>query len=165
MANVSKLLGLGALVTLLGLSGTGEAQRTRYVTVRISRVAQIDNLDKVDSITADDADFYAQITINGRTKRTPTIHKDDSRVNWTFRAPYTGRSVSVRIKLVDDDGGLEQNDDFVDINPRDGKKDLHMTYNPRNGRITGDARGSRGRTIRSRGGGDTDRGQIWFSIR
>ncbi len=165
MVKVSRLLGVGAAVGLLGLAGTGDAQRVRTVTVKIHRVAQVDNLDKGDMLGSDKADFFCQITIDGKMHQTKQISDDDATPGWTFRAPMYGRTASVRIKLIDNDGGMEEKDDFVDINRRKGKKDLHLTYNPRTGRITGDARGRRGRIIRTQGSGDTDQGRIWFSIR
>jgi hypothetical protein len=150
----------GALVALLGLATAANA---REVTVRINRVAQIDNLDKFD-VDPDRADFYAQIWINGQLHRTKNFSFDDGKPYWTFSRNVSTRYVKIRIKLLDDDGGLEEADDFVDINRRKGKKDLHFVLDTRTGRITGDVRGRRRQTIYSYGEGDTDQGKIWFTV-
>ena len=75
------------------------------------------------------------------------------------------RYVPIRIKIDDDDGGMERKDDYVDVNPRKGKKDLNMILDTVTGRITGDVTGRRGQTLYSQGGrGDSDRGKVWFKI-
>lgn len=132
------------------------------VTVTVHRVAQIDNLDKFD-VDPDRADFYAQIWIAGEEHKTKNFSFDDGRPYWTFTAEASGK-VAIRIKLLDDDGGMEEKDDFVDINRRKGKKDLNFTFNSKTGRITGDVTGRAGRMIHSWGGGDSDKGSIWFTV-
>lgn len=93
------------------------------------------------------------------------MSKDDGRPNWRFTAPSGTNVANVRIKLVEDDGGLEKKDDFVDINPKANKKDLYLKFNQRTGRVSGDASGRRGQTIRSRGKYDSGQSEIWFTIR
>jgi hypothetical protein len=150
----------GAMIACLGLATAASA---KDVTVRINRVAQIDNLDKFD-VDPDRADFYAQIWINGQLHRTKNFSFDDGKPYWTFSQNVRTRYVKIRIKLLDDDGGLEEADDFVDINPRKGKKDLHFILDTKTGRITGDVHGRRNMSIYSYGEGDTDQGKIWFSV-
>jgi hypothetical protein len=150
----------GALLACLGLASAASAKQ---VTVRINRVAQIDNLDKFD-LDPDRADFYAQVWINGQLHRTKNFSFDDGRPYWTFSKNVKTRYVNIRIKLLDDDGGLEEADDFVDINPRKGKKDLHFTLDTKTGRIVGDVHGRRNQNIFSYGEGDTDQGKIWFTV-
>lgn len=94
------------------------------------------------------------------------MSKDDGMPNWQVRGRVTGSVARIRIRIMDDDGGLEEKDDHVDVCPAIGKKDLDLTFNLRTGRISGDATGSRGQRIHTRGGGsDTDKAEIWFSIR
>lgn len=136
----------------------------RRVTVSVSRVMQIDNLDG-DFVRADRADFYAQIWIGGKLHRTKTFISDDGNPAWRYGRRVSGDKIHMRLKLIDDDGGLEDRDDYVDINPRDGKKDLNFTLEVSTGRITGDVTGRRGQTIHSTGGKDGDKAEIWFVVR
>lgn len=156
------------IMTILGLAiaGIGIAAQAdaRLITVQINRVAQIDNLDKFD-VDPDRADFYAQIWIDGKLHRTKNFSFDDGKPYWSFEHDSSKRYVPIRIKLLDDDGGLEEADDFVDINRRKGKKDLNFILDTRTGRISGDVRGRRGQNIYSYGGGDSDKGKIWFTVR
>ena len=136
----------------------------RTVTITIVRVKEINNLDK-DIPRKDQADFFARIWIAGKALRTPTMSKDDGWPNWRVSAPVGSNLVRIKISVHDDDGGLEEKDDKVDVNPVIGKKDLDLVYNVKTGRITGDATGRRGRNIWTRGGGsDSDKAQLWFRV-
>jgi hypothetical protein len=151
-----------ALLTLIGLAGMSAA---RTVTVTINRVKQVDDLDKSTfGFTKDRADFYVQIWINGKMFQSKVKSTDDGRPNWRFSRNVPANA-TIRIKLIDDDGGLERKDDFVDINPRKGKKDLNLVLNQKTGRISGDVSGARGKVIHAKGGGDSGQGEIWFTIR
>jgi hypothetical protein len=146
-------------------SAIAGAPQTKTVTVTISRVKEINNFDK-DIPRKDQADFYARVWIGSTGKRTEVLSKDDGRPNWVVSAPVKGNTVKIRIRLMDDDGGLEEKDDHADICPKIGKKDLDLVYNLRTGRISGDVTGRRGAVIHTRGGGsDSDKAEIWFSVR
>ncbi len=149
---------------LLALAALSTAQ-TGTVTVKIERVAQINNLDG-DFIRGDRADFYSQITIGGSRKESKKFISDDGRpIGWSHSRKVRGNKVYIRIKLIDDDGGLEDRDDFVDINPRGGKKDLNLVLDRKTGKISGDASGRRGQMMHVKGGNDSDKGEIWFVIK
>ncbi len=155
---------LGAASVLL-FSGNALASERKPVTVSIMRVAQIDNLDKGDWMKKDNADFYAMVTIgNGQAQKSVNHSDDDGHPGWNFRQMTNSRYVKIRIKIDDDDGGMERKDDYVDINSRRGKKDLNLILDTKTGRISGDVTGRRGQTLYSQGGGDSDRGKIWFKI-
>lgn len=160
----TKHLMLGAASVLL-FSGNAMAGERKAVTVSIMRVAQIDNLDKGDWMKKDNADFYAMVTIGkGKAQKSVNHSDDDGHPGWNFRGSTTSRYVPIRIKIDDDDGGMERKDDYVDINSRKGKKDLNIILDTKTGRISGDIKGWRGQTLYSQGGGDSDRGKIWFKI-
>jgi hypothetical protein len=161
----AKHLLLGAASALL-ISGSAFAGGSRKpVTVSILRVAQITNLDKGDWMKTDRADFYSLVKIgNGKLEKSVNHSDDDGHPGWVFYGHTTQRYVNIRIKLDDDDGGMEKKDDYVDINPRAGKKDLNLVLDTKTGRITGDVTGKRGQTLYSQGGGDSDKGKIWFKI-
>jgi hypothetical protein len=138
---------------------------TKWVTLHINRVAQIDNLDQGEALGKNRADFFAMVWVDGQVYKSRNFSKDDGDPNWILRAPVSGDTTTIRIKLMDDDGGLEQRDDHVDINPQGGAKDLILKFDASTGKITGDATGTAGAWITSIGDGDDDRGRIGFSIR
>lgn len=147
--------------SVLGIQAGGQK---KYATVTIYRVAEVDNLDHDLPWRDDRADFYAQIWIDGHYHKTRVMAKNDGKPYWTFTAPVNSSTANIRIKLLDDDGGLERKDDYVDINPMNNKKDLDLKVNINNGRILGDAAGQKGQTLFCAGGGDSSKGQIWFAI-
>ena len=148
------------------MSGSGEAQDTgHHFALKINRVAQTNNLDKVDALGSDKADFFARVWINGREMgKTKTVSTDDGPTDWMWSAQTGRRYINIRIRLMDDDGGLENKDDHVDINPMSRKKDLDLVYDTETGQITGDMTGSRGMLMHAAGEGDDMRGQVWFTI-
>lgn len=167
MKNWMKFGTLGLAGTLLFASAyDAEAQSGRRVWVTIYRVAQLDDLDKpTPIITKDRADFYAQIWINGDSYTSEVMSTDDGKPGWSHSVYVTGQTAKIRIKLCDDDGGLENEDDYVDINPKEGKKDLEFNYNTRTRRMSGEVSGRRGQTIIKSGGGDSSQGKIWFTVK
>jgi hypothetical protein len=149
--------------------GTGRAQKIvpqspKWVTISVNHVAQIDDLDKNDVLGKDRADFYALIWVDGDVYRSKVFSSDDGNPNWSLRVPVSGDSSTIRIRLMDDDGGLEGKDDHVDINPASGAKDLNFTFNSATHSITGDMTGTAGSWMSSSGLGDNDKGRITFSI-
>src|SRR5688500_8395954 len=109
--------GLGKILiasTVLGLAlpaSTAPPQTT--VTVVIHRVAQVDNLDKFEALGADHADFYTTIWIDGQRFQSNIMSEDDGKPEtWRYSAETSKTLVPIRIKLADDDGGLEEKDDF-----------------------------------------------------
>jgi hypothetical protein len=161
---VSKLLVASAAVLGI-LATTGQAQDGRHFDVRIHKVAQTDNLDGFDALGSDRADFYTVIWVNGKEMgKTDNLSRDEAPTNWRWNLVSADRYVHLKIRLMDDDGGLENKDDHVDINPMRGKKDLDLVYDTWTGTYTGDISGRRGMQYHSVGEGDSMRGQIWFSI-
>lgn len=159
-----RVLILAALTACVaGAVLAGQAQRA--VTITVHKLHAIDNLDKnLDVRGPDRADFYAKVWIDGVESKTKVFSTDEGRPYWNIVGAAKSNRVKVRIKLLDDDGGLENADDWVDINPRKGVKDLNFTYDLRSGRVYGDVQGRKGRMIQSVGRGDSDQGKIWFTI-
>ncbi len=163
---VCKLL-IASAAVLSVITPSGQAQDSAgSFSLKIHRVAQTNNLDKIDVLGSDKADFYSQIWVNGKEmKKTKTVSTDDGPVeNWTWHLSSANRYVNFRIRLMDDDGGLENQDDHVDINPLPNRKDLELTFDTMTGRITGDMEGFRGQLLHAAGEGDDMRGQLWFTI-
>jgi hypothetical protein len=148
----------------IGMAGAVNAGPSTF-SLSMYKVAQTDNLDKLDALGSDKADFYVLLWINGKDMgRSKNVSSDVGETGWIRNLSSANRYVKIRIRLMEDDGGAEGEDDHVDINPAKGKKDLDFTYDTRTGRIYGDVNGRRGVNIHAAGEGDSDRGQLWFKI-
>ena len=138
----------------------GEAESPKIV---IARIKAIDNLD-ANILQADRADFFAIVTVNDIQYKTRVMAMDDGRPGWEIPLPALVDSAVVRIRIMDDDGGLESGDDHVDISRAKDKKDLVFTYIPGTGMVTGDVNGWKGDSFYTRGWYDGDKAHLWFSI-
>jgi hypothetical protein len=65
--------------------------------------------------------------------------------------------------VYDNDGFLTFGNDYVDVDPDGGDKDINLTYNLFTGEVSGDVGGTQGQHLYSRGGND-DQGEIWFTV-
>ena len=124
----------------------------------------IDNLDKGDMLGKNRADFFAYVTVNGKTYKTEVMSKDDGYPDWKIPLDTSRRFNKIHIALMDDDGGLEAKDDHVDINPMKNHKDLIFRYDRNTGRMTGDVNGRFNQAKMVTGKGDDDKGSITFEI-
>ena len=149
-------------VSAIGVEASNTEQRT--ITVTIHRVAQIDQLDR-SFLIGNAPDFYAEVWINENYFKTPIMSKSDGKPNWTFSVPINTATADIKIRLWDDDGGLEGKDDHVDINPMKGDKDLNLSFNTQSGSLVNNLYGVVGSEhLFSQGGGEKGRGQIWFTV-
>lgn len=137
--------------------------------LQIERLQAIDNLDQGDMLGANRADFFAEVKINGKKWKTKVVAMDDAREKdlrqWRFPIPQNAGLVYVKIKVMDDDGGLERRDDHVDISRNAKRKDLWFTYNPRTGWVDGDVYGYHNETLMTWGEGNDDKAKMWFSLK
>ena len=131
----------------------------------IDRVKSIDNLDGGDFLSPDRADFYAIVTVNDIQYKTRIMAKDDGRPRWEIPLPRDAKLVRVKIRLMDEDGGLFGGDDHADISRGHNKKDVIFTYYPWSHRISGDVNGWLGESFYCRGAYDGDKAQVWFTVR
>jgi hypothetical protein len=138
-----------------------DLNQTGTLTATINRVK-----GDFDSWPARQSDFYSRISIDGKQWKSGTKNNDNdySPSNWEFSQNVTGVNVPVTIRLFDDDSGLTGRDDHIDIDPNSGDRDLELAYNLFTGDITGDATATGGEEVYSKGGGDSDRGEIWFTV-
>ncbi len=155
-----------ALAGLMALSvaDAGPRPLNRRVTVTVHRVTQISNMDSDPPFTKDDADFYALVWIDGRRFRTKNFSRDDGRPYWTLTGHSAKAAVPIRIRLMDDDGGLENRDDQVDVNPNPDEKDIVLYFYPATGELIGDGYGHRHRMMQFAGDGDGKFGRIAFTV-
>lgn len=146
--------------------GTGAASAQKQVTVTIHRVAQMDDLDKDVLFINDKADFYAEIWIDGYYYKTKNFSTNDGEPMWTFTAPATKPVSEIRIRLWDDDGGFENKDDHVDINPNASEKDLVLRYDTNSHQVLNNVYARVESTyLYTEGGGDRGKGRLWFTVR
>jgi len=146
----------------------------------------LDSDDDADLL--DDADFFADVTVNGwRGKNRGEEAVDTEEVNnpgWAYGAsvPLTG-SVPVHIAIWDEDGesplvpSFNGADDLIDIDPDDSDDDSTLDLNVDMAKcltgapdaITGDATGACGQTLETEGDHDpfigaSDRAKVRFRI-
>lgn len=150
-------------------------EQFRVVVVTIDRVKAVDYYRPwKDLDNPDDADFYAYVTIDGRTYETGVVDgTDDMSPNslipyaWVFPKWIKAANPNPQIKFAiwDDDGVT--GDDKAYICPKSGEKELWINYNTVNGQVTGDTSASRSgakTSVHTKGNHDGDEAEIWFTI-
>jgi hypothetical protein len=122
LASLPLALSLGALT-----AGTATAEE---VTVNIARVKAIDPPDAFSK-----GDFYARVTIDGETQKTEVVkHSVDIKPNWKITKKVKPGVIKVKVEILDKD--ISQ-DDPIDINRVDGKRDLDFTVDTGSCQIVG----------------------------
>jgi hypothetical protein len=95
----------------------------------IVTVESLQALDRIDP-GGGQADFFAQVTIDGQTFRSPRIRRADVvRPNWTFSKHVRPGTYHVKLEIYDKD--VFSKDDLIDINRLDGKRDLDFRVRTR----------------------------------
>jgi hypothetical protein len=111
-----------------------------------------------------DSDFYTWVLIDRVWDRSPTKTGNNITPNWRFSQFTTGFTVPIVIQVYEADSGFRGSDNHIDIDPRPAERDLHLSYNLFTGEITGDLYGFQGERLRSSGDGDSDQGEIEFTV-
>jgi hypothetical protein len=144
-------------------TGPVVATPSANIKVTITRVKAMQDVDPFPG--QGQADFFGRITIDDAFKSFATIDNDSdaSPSNWSLTNKIVAKTVTVRIRLFDEDLDAA---DVCDICPRDKAKTLKVTVNLKNGEITGDASGHLGDSLTVAGAGshDDNRCQITFKI-
>jgi hypothetical protein len=149
-----------ALVALAACAAVTTAADAQEIQVRIDRVRA---LDKIDLPTAGQADFYAQITVDGKTVKTKHIRRaDDIQPNWVLTVPV-GRGV-YPVKLEIYDNNVTRKDTLVDINRLPSKRDLDFEVDTRSCVVKGFVQDYKCRWIIKRAGDEQRRAEIEFSV-
>ncbi len=152
---------LAVLEAIALLAGPLDVQaRVKKLTLTITRVRQIDNLD-----SSRPGELYAKVQIGNRAFPKTGHREDDGDVspNWTFVSAADENSpVRITIGIFDHDD--PDADDHCDVSPVDGKKTLEIFYHLRTDQVAGDVVGHGGELIHVRGRGDGDRVEMWFRV-
>ena len=132
---------------------------TRDVEVTIT-LHQLIALDKADAFSSED--FYARVTIGGQTFKSDKVRQTDAIIpNWRFSAVVPNGRTDVKIEVFDKD--LAQ-DDQIDINRINPKRDLDFVVNTRNCRVEGFAQAYKCGTDIRRAGGERKKAEMVFMV-
>jgi hypothetical protein len=135
----------------------------RTVRLTVDQASAIDSFD-----IGSQADFYAQVTMNGITHESKTISNQNYiQPNWQFdRVAGSSRYIPIELKLFDNDGRYS-GDDQADINPLSNNRSLNLSYDIETGKISGQGLSrayNKNEQIVIRGAGDKNRAEIRFRI-
>ncbi|NEO44346.1 MAG: S8 family serine peptidase [Moorea sp. SIO4A3] len=137
------------------------------LAVTINRVkGDFDPGRRIQTDRRGDSDFYARVSFDpnpyttGNWLQTGKVEGNDIEPDWFLTTSASGRTMPITIQLFDKDRGILNDDDHIDIDPKENAKDLNLIYNLFTGEITGDVTGLGGRQLYSTGG----KGEIWFTI-
>lgn len=123
---------VGALASLPFALGAvmAEPAAAEEVTVNITRVRAIDPPDAFSK-----GDFYARVTIDGETQKTEVVkQKADIKPNWKITRKVKPGVIKVKVEILDKD---VSQDDPIDINRVDAKRDLEFAVDTPSCRIVG----------------------------
>ncbi|MGE0699022.1 MAG: hypothetical protein AB7O57_07995 [Hyphomicrobiaceae bacterium] len=130
------------------------------VIVTIERVRA---LDKIDLPTAGQADFYAQVTIDGKTIKSKFIRRhDDIQPGWVMAVPVGRGKFPVKLEILDHN--VLKKDTLVDINRLPSKRDLDFEVDTRSCTVSGFAQPYKCRQVITRGGDEQRRAEIDFTV-
>ncbi|MDX2157222.1 MAG: hypothetical protein SFW09_12000 [Hyphomicrobiaceae bacterium] len=129
----------------------------------IVTVEHVKALDKVDLPTAGQADFYAQVTIDGKTIKSKFIRRaDDIRPDWVMVVPVGRGRFPVKLEILDHN--VLTKPTLVDINRLPNKRDLDFEVNTRNCTISGFAQQYKCRQVITRGGDEKRKAEVQFTV-
>jgi hypothetical protein len=119
---------LSALV--LGSTVTSAAAKDPEVIIKVTNVRALDRADEMS-----DGDFFARVTINGEKVESPVVKQEGNiKPDWVLSKKVKAGVVKVDFQIIDKDLA---DDDPVDVNRVDNKRNLEFTVNTRNCRIDG----------------------------
>lgn len=156
MTHISRafaVIAAGALLPAVSAPGAALADE---ITVSITSVK---GLDKVDELSG--GDYFAKVTIDGESQSTPVVKKSSFKPDWKISKSVSGGEHKVKLELIDKD--LAE-DDPIDINRLDKKRDLEFTVDTKSGKIEGFSSTQKvGNTI-TRAGKEKKKAEISFKV-
>lgn len=138
--------------------GHGQAAAAeKELTIKISNVRL---LDKVDELSK--GDLYARVVINGESQKTLVVKGENViKPDWKITKKVPSGVQKVKIEL--DDKDVTQ-DDMIDINRVDKKRDLDFTVSTKSCRIEGFSSTYKCGSSITRAGGEAKKAEITFSV-
>jgi hypothetical protein len=119
---------LSALV--LGSTVSSAAAKDPEVIIKVTNVRALDRADEMS-----DGDFFARVTINGEKVESPVVKQEGNiKPDWVLSKKVKAGVVKVDFQIIDKDLA---DDDPIDVNRVDNKRNLEFTVNTRNCRIDG----------------------------
>ncbi|QYO62699.1 S8 family serine peptidase [Leptolyngbya sp. 7M] len=148
---------------------SSERLQSEKLTVSIDRL--IGDFDSDFGPVDNDSDFYALVSFSENPPndeafwlRSPTQTGNNITPYWKLSQAVTTPQVPITIRVYDDDEFLTFDNDWIDISPTDGYKDLNLVYDFLTGQISGDRSGGAGQSIAATGVGDDNSGTIEFTV-
>lgn len=150
-----------AIATLMALGVLGAAPAVaQEIVVTIESVRA---LDRIDLGPGGKADFFAVVTIDGKSVKSPVIRRAESiKPNWRLAIPVNPGTHDVKLELYDQD--VLSKPDPIDINRLPNKRDLDFRVNTRSCTITGFAQEYDCRRVITRGGDQKKAAEISFHV-
>lgn len=151
---------LAGLMVVPLVAGIARPAAADEIVVTVEHVLA---LDKIDLPTAGQADFYAQVTVDGKTIKSKFVRRaDEIRPNWVMVVPVRRGRIPVKLEILDHN--VLTKPTLVDINRLSGKRDLDFEVDTRRCLITGFAETYKcGAAIR-RAGDEQRRAEITFKV-
>lgn len=147
------VLAAGAVVPAVATTGVALADE---ITVTVSSVK---GLDKVDELSG--GDYFARVTIDGDAQSTPVVKDTKFKPNWKISKSVSSGEHKVKLELIDKD--LAE-DDPVDINRLDKKRDLEFTVDTKSCKIEGFSSTQKCGTTITRTGKENKKAEISFKV-
>lgn len=151
------LLAVPLAVAALSPSPVEAASASQELTIKVSRVTL---LDKVDELSK--GDLYARVTIDGEVQSSPVVKGENVlKPDWKLSKKVTPGDHKVKVELVDKD---VTQDDTIDINRVDKKRDLDFTVNTKSCKIEGFSSTYRCGSTITRTGQEPKKAEIAFTV-
>ncbi len=150
-----------AMAATLGLGMLGAAPAlAEEISVTVEHVRA---LDKIDLGPGGKADFFAVLTIDGKSVKSPVIKRaEDIRPNWVLSLPVGRGTFDVKLEIYDQD--VVSKPDPIDINRLPGKRDLDFRVDTRNCTVSGFSQDYNCRRTITRAGDEKKQAEISFKV-
>ena len=149
-AVMTALISAGAMTLAMGQAQAAE------LTVKIIHVRALDKFDEFSN-----GDLYAKVTIDGDIQSTPVVKGDNEiKPGWKITRKVSSGDHKVKVELLDKD---VTQDDPIDINRVDKKRDLEFVVTPRC-RIEGFSSTYKCGSTITRAGKEAKKADISFSV-
>jgi hypothetical protein len=159
----ARVSALAAALLAVPLAVTAFAPQSQAETASqelIITVKRVTLLDKVDELSK--GDLYARVTIDGEIQSSPVVKGQNVfKPDWKLSKKVTRGDHNVKVELVDKD---VTQDDNIDINRVDKKRDLEFSVNTKSCRIEGFSSSYKCGSSITRAGAEPKKADITFVV-